>query len=95
MMLPHPKVVKKKVLLLEKKKEEVHFGTVTLVQEDLRCNLKVVVSKQAQDVMQGLMVAGESVFMEMMHQQLLRLIYSACEGQSNNRLRTSLGDREL
>lgn len=41
------------------------------------------------------MVAGESVFMEMMHQQLPCLIYSACEEQSNNRLRTSLGDHEL
>lgn len=41
------------------------------------------------------MVAGESVFLEMLHQQLLRLIYGACEEQSNNRVRTSPGGHEL
>lgn len=41
------------------------------------------------------MVAGESVFMEMLHQQLPRLIYGTCEEQSNNSVRTSPGGREL
>lgn len=41
------------------------------------------------------MVAGESVFMEMMHQQLQCLIYGACEEQSNKSVRTSPGSHEL
>lgn len=41
------------------------------------------------------MVAGESAFMEMMHQQLPSLIYGACEEQSNKSVRTSPGSHEL
>lgn len=45
--------------------------------------------------MQGFVVAGESAFKEMMHQQLPCLIYGACEEQSNKRVRTSPGSHEL
>lgn len=51
---------------------------VTLAQEDACGNLQVTVSEIIQDVIQRLVVAGKGVFMEMMHQQLPRLIYCTC-----------------
>lgn len=51
---------------------------VTLAQEDACANLQVTVSEIIQDVKQRLVVAGQGVFMEMMHQQLPRLIYCTC-----------------
>lgn len=57
---------------------------VTLTQEDACGNLQVIVSELLQDVVQRLVVAGEGVLMEVMHQQLVCLVYCTCKVEGNN-----------
>lgn len=54
------------------------FQVITFTQKDACCNVQVVVFELHQDAVQRLVVAGERVFMKMMHQQLLRLVRSTC-----------------
>lgn len=56
----------------------------TLAQEDAHGNLQVIILEKIHGVMQRLVVAGQGVFMEMVHQQLLGLVYCACKKEERN-----------
>lgn len=48
-----------------------------MAQEDTRGNLQVIVLEKIHGVMQRLVVAGQGVLIEMVHQQLLGLVHCA------------------
>lgn len=50
-----------------------------MAQEDASGNLQVFVLEKVYGVMQRLVVAGQGVFMELLHQQLFGLIHCTCK----------------
>lgn len=65
-----------------------------MAQEDTRGNLQVIVLEKIHGVMQRLVVAGQGVLIEMVHQQLHGLVYCAWKKEERSKWDCLHADRK-